>query len=267
MNSTLNSTRRFSECQQSTAPELIHDLQNLLHGIARQVGAVLGTIPEREPVWASLQDVRDACREAKNLCHVIHHDLCASPMQRLSLRELVEDMCPLLQREIPKTATFHWVPYPHPLWVAGNREKLKRALLILVENAAEALTDGIGSVTIHSGVTEPCELHPDPRSWRSSIRSEHYAYVEVLDSGCGMDEPVVQGLFERPYSTKGAGRGLGLLSVQDIVAEHHGRLELRSDPGCGTTVRMLFPYSTRANEADSDDCRGTDVPAPGHSMR
>lgn len=256
---TEDSHSRFIPCQPSPATpdsddvdairlcsaEVVHDLKNLLLGIDLMVASALRTMPQ-QPARECLEDVHGACREAGDLCRMMLNGAPASPRRQFSLGELVEEMSPLLQQTIPDTAAFQRIAHPHPVLVAGDRSQLKRAVLNLVKNAGEALPEGVGSVTIRVGVTELSDLDFLPDDRPSTVRAGHYAWLEVSDSGCGMDAATLDGLFERPGSTKDSGHGLGLLSVQAIVAEHRGLIEVSSERDRGTSFRILLPASPAA---------------------
>ena len=65
--------------------------------------------------------------------------------------------------------------------------------------------------------------------------------LEITDNGIGIDPEVRRRLFEPYFSTKSSGTGLGLAIVLRAVEGHHGRVEVDSEPGRGTTIRILLP--------------------------
>ncbi|HJQ19105.1 MAG TPA: ATP-binding protein [Gemmatimonadaceae bacterium] len=112
--------------------------------------------------------------------------------------------------------------------VRGIAGELREALLNLVQNALDAMQTG-GTLGIHTDVTNDTIL------------------LEVSDSGIGMSAEVRERAFEPFFTTKGQmGTGLGLAEVYGIVKRHRGEVELESEQGRGTTVRMRFPRATVA---------------------
>jgi len=112
----------------------------------------------------------------------------------------------------------------------------------LITNASDALGESPGSITLRTGRTD------DPRA---GLGTHDFVFLEVSDTGCGMDTGTLQRIFDPFFSTKFTGRGLGLAAVMGIVESHHGHIRIRTGPGEGTTFRILFP----AVEAGPDDER------------
>src|SRR5262249_17121799 len=112
--------------------------------------------------------------------------------------------------------------------------QMQQTILNLVLNARDAMPGG-GRITL---VTQNCRNE-------SAAKSREVAAVEfsVSDTGCGMDEETRTHIFEPFFSTKGPGRGtgLGLATVHNIVAQHHGTIQVESMLGSGTRVVVRLP--------------------------
>jgi len=111
----------------------------------------------------------------------------------------------------------------------------------LVTNAAEAIGEQPGIVTLRTGVQECDQEYLQRSRLEEKPPAGSYVFVEVHDTGCGMDESTLERMFEPFFTTKFTGRGLGMAAVQGIVRAHHGAIIVDSQPGRGTTVRVLFP--------------------------
>ena len=111
-----------------------------------------------------------------------------------------------------------------PAVVLAAPAALKRALVHLIFNAIQALDDTGGTVQVQ--VT----------------READEARCEIIDDGCGMSADVVKQSRELFFTTRpGSGKGLGLSLAEAILRQHGGDLQMRSSPGCGTTVSIYLP--------------------------
>jgi signal transduction histidine kinase len=114
--------------------------------------------------------------------------------------------------------------------VACITSQINQVLVNLLVNAAQAI-DGQGVITVRSGVQAA------------------QVWLEVSDTGCGMPPEVQKRIFEPFYTTKavGKGTGLGLSITWEIISRHHGRIEVESVVGKGTTFRMTLPLHREAS--------------------
>jgi signal transduction histidine kinase/ActR/RegA family two-component response regulator len=136
----------------------------------------------------------------------------------------------------------------------GQESEIREALTNLIINAVDAVPKS-GVIIIRTRtIEEPC----------GQVRNGAAKSVifEVADNGAGMDEATRRRCLEPFFSTKGRrGTGLGLAMVYGVLQRHEGRIEIESEPGLGTTIRLIFPVgqNLRADHAtDADQQR----PAP-----
>jgi signal transduction histidine kinase len=105
----------------------------------------------------------------------------------------------------------------------GDREKLKQVVINLVVNAVEAMKEGGGTLTAH--------VQCDPTR----------VLVAIEDSGVGIEPQHLESVFDPFFTTKEAGTGLGLSIVRKIVDQHAGEVQIESERGKGTKVRVWIP--------------------------
>lgn len=142
-----------------------------------------------------------------------------------------------------------------------DRAQIQQIILNLIINASESLGDNLGSIQINTGA-EYCSLDQLNQSpWNEAALPGKYAYIEVIDSGCGMDPSVLAHLFEPFYTTKFAGRGLGLSAVIGIVKRHKGVIFVESQLNKGTKFKILFPIMESKNNEQAINVN--DIPQSG----
>jgi signal transduction histidine kinase len=124
--------------------------------------------------------------------------------------------------------------------IFGRADALQEAVLELVRNAAEALEDG-GVISLATGTVDASRAFLASAFFDDGLPAGRYAYVEVSDTGRGMDAATIARMFDPGFSTRSPERGLGLPQVLGIVREHPGAEQVYSKPDIGTTVRILIP--------------------------
>jgi signal transduction histidine kinase len=222
---------------------LLHDLKNLHTTILGNARILQRELREAGSLRERADSLVGAARSAADLIHKLCEGAEAAPESRrlLDLSSLVRGAEPLLRAALPENVLLDFDLANDAATVAACPESTRRVLLELVVNAVEAIGDAAGRVTVRTGhalvaarelaeIVATTPLAPGPHAW-----------LEVRDDGGGIDPATRARLFERGFSTKGAGRGCGLGQVLEILAQHRAGLRVRSRSGVGSTFRILLP--------------------------
>ena len=233
---------------------IAHDFNNLLTTILGQADLTLMDLPRDRPPRESVARIRDAAHRAAELTNQLlaYAGRGQVKVQPLSLSQLVQDMGELLKVSVSKKAEFDQdLARTLPL-VEGDTPQITQVILNLITNASDALEDGTGKITIRTG-TAKIHGREDPDAYPTGAPPEgEYVYLEVVDTGSGMDAATKTRMFDPFYTTRVTGRGLGLAAVLGIVRAHGGSVRVESDPGRGTTFRVLFPAHKRTTQTGDE---------------
>ncbi len=130
--------------------------------------------------------------------------------------------------------------------IDANTTQLRQVLMNLVINASEAIGDTSGTIRVVTGWQMCDQAYFGDASVGNTLPDGRYVFLEVSDTGSGMTEETRTKLFDPFYSTKFAGRGLGMATVSGIARGHMAAIKLTSELGKGSCFRVLFPASTSA---------------------
>jgi len=129
--------------------------------------------------------------------------------------------------------------------VRGNAPQIRQVVMNLVLNASEAIGDTQGVITVTAAqVSGGRDLAPNNAT---DLTPGEYVRIEVSDTGCGMTEELRAKIFDPFFSTKFAGRGLGLAVVQGIVRDLGGAINIVSAPSQGTAFQVLLPAAPKGD--------------------
>ncbi len=228
---------------------IAHDFNNLLTTILGNADLALEELPPASPLRTYLREIKDTSVRAADLCRqmLAYSGRGRFVIETISLREVVQEMLQLLRTSISRKAQFHLHLAEALPPLRGDATQLRQVVMNLVINASEALGDHCGSITVSTGVATCSTEELREGCQGGTLPAGRYVWLEVSDTGCGMDEATRQRAFEPFFTTKFTGRGLGLSAVLGIVRRHQGALLLRSQPGSGTTFRVLFPACPAAS--------------------
>jgi signal transduction histidine kinase len=159
-----------------------------------------------------------------------------------TVNKLVEDTMPALRRAVAPSVSVVADLCEPAIAVEMDATQMQMVLAAIVTNAAEAMS-GDGIIRLRS------ENFTVPAGGTNSVLGvEHGTYVRLCieDSGRGMDETTKRRMFEPFFSTKFQGRGLSMAAVLGIIKNHHGWIDVDTEPGRGTTVQINLPAAKPA---------------------
>jgi len=132
--------------------------------------------------------------------------------------------------------------------IEADTSQLQQVVVNLVTNGTEAYEEEIGTVSVRTDIVEVDDAYFEGSFYSQIPKSGTYALLEVQDSGCGIDEETLPCIFDPFFSTKFAGRGLGLSAVLGIVHSHHGAIRVISAVNRGSTFQVLLPIIDDTND-------------------
>lgn len=130
--------------------------------------------------------------------------------------------------------------------IKGDPDQIQRLVINIVTNASEAIGDNNGQVTIKTGVMDCDETFLNRSHLDKKPKPGPFVFLEVSDTGCGMDAETLHRILDPFFTTKFIGRGLGMAEVMGIVKGHDGAIIVDSEVGKGSTIRVLFPVFEKA---------------------
>ena len=221
---------------------IAHDFNNLLTIVLAGTDHALRTLGDNAPSAEPLHEVRRAAYHAGNLAHqmLAYSGHGSAPARAIDLVHLIRGLEPALlaaAKGVPLT-----VGLPEPLpWVVGDDTQLRQVVLNLTTNAAEAMHDRRGTLAITTTTATLTAAAIARMQFADNVVPGPFVVLEIRDDGTGMDAATQERIFEPYFSTKFAGRGLGLAVVRGTVRGHGGALTVESVLDRGTTIRVYLP--------------------------
>jgi len=239
----------YLEALSNMAAGVAHEIRNPLNSIRGFAQLVM----EQEQNETSKEYTKIILEEVERMNHIVQDMLDFSRQRQLTLlplsllkvmEELVRDM--QVDAKAAKVSLDILEPGEDLPNAMGNRAKLRQVFRNIVINAIQACKPG-GSVTIGFQPLVSQVVDPKTRSLDKTVVVREVV-VHVNDTGCGMSAEVMRKIFDPFYTQKEMGTGLGLSISQKIIEQHHGRIEVKSEIGVGSTFSVHFPAIKAAEE-------------------
>ncbi len=231
---------------------IAHDFNNILTAIIGNADLAILRINKESPAVDNLHRIEQAALRAADLAKqmLAYSGKGKFVIEHVSLNTLLEDMLQMLEVSISKKAVLRINPHKQLPTVAADATQLRQIIMNLVINASEAIGDKSGVIAITTGCME-CDRSYLKDVWLDeNLPGGSYVYLEIADTGCGMDRDTLGKLFDPFFTTKFTGRGLGMAAVMGIVRGHKGAIKVYSELNKGTTFKILLPASDRSDLSD-----------------
>lgn len=224
---------------------IAHDFNNLLTAILGNASlASLHVLPE-SPAFPAVEEIEKASSRAAEL---IEQMLAYAGKGRflilpINLSRIVDEMTHLLRTVVSKKATLRLEFADDLPMVSADATQLRQVIMNLITNASDALGEKSGVITIRTGVLYADQTYLQSTYIYENLPAGNYVYLEVSDTGCGMDQDTLHKIFDPFFTTKFHGRGLGLAAVLGIIRGHGGAIKIESELNRGTTFKILLPFT------------------------
>jgi two-component system cell cycle sensor histidine kinase/response regulator CckA len=242
---------------------IAHDFNNLLMAV---IGNLDLAILDLSPTSAARPYIDRALQATRRGADLTRQMLAYSGkgrfvITRMDLSELVRENTNLFRTAISRTVSMNLCLTGECSTIEADPGQVQQVIMNLITNASEAIGEKAGVITLTTGVQAFDAAYLSTSRLNEKPPAGRFAYVEVADTGCGMDEETKQRLFDPFFSTKFTGRGLGMSAVLGIVQGHKGAIIVESAVGRGSTIRVLFPAAEALSAAAASDSVGL----PGRS--
>ncbi|MDP9055602.1 MAG: response regulator [Acidobacteriota bacterium] len=227
---------------------IAHDFNNLLVGIMGGASFAADSLDKEHPVYPMLELVLRSSERAAYLTQQLlaYAGKIQLFLEPADISRITRDACDLARASIPDNVCLAIETGDHIPPIKTNAAQMQQVIVNLVINAAEAIGDHNGTVTVRTG-------HETVPPGQTNILGHELpagrcVAVEVADSGPGMDEHTQAQIFDPFFTTKFTGRGLGLAAVQGIVRSLGGAIRVVSAKGRGSSFKVLLPAEEQSTQ-------------------
>lgn len=240
---------------------IAHDFNNILMAIIGNADLALLKLAPESPLVTNLRQIEQSASRAADLAKqmLAYSGKGKFVIENLDLNRLLEDMLHMLKVSIARKAVLRLHLTPQLPAVEADATQMRQMITNLVINAAEAMEGEKGGIDIITGCMEWSRCGMPPGWLEENIDEGVYTYLQVADTGCGMDSETLGRIFDPFFSTKFTGRGLGMAAVLGIVRGHKGAIKVDSAPGKGATFTVLLPVACRGEGKSEGRDTGRDV--------
>jgi len=224
---------------------IAHDFNNLLTAILGNASLAMTKLEADSPVLNNISAIEKASFSAADLCKqmLAYSGKGQFVIKPVNLSELVDSMGKLIHVSLAKNVVLKLRLNQQLPAIDADVAQMQQIVLNLITNASEAIEENNGVISITTGVMLADADYLNGCISAGPLEPGRFVFLEVSDTGCGMDAETQKKIFDPFFTTKFTGRGLGMSAMLGIVKGHRGGLRIYSEPGEGTTIKITFPIS------------------------
>jgi PAS domain S-box-containing protein len=221
---------------------IAHDFNNILAAIMGYSELALLDLQIDSPMVTNLNEILKASQRAKDLIQQILSFSRQREFEKkpVDVVPIMKEAVKLLRATLPTTIEILQNFDPDPGRIQGDPTQIHQILMNLGTNAAYALGDKSGVLSIHM---QKCELNAESEAIHPDLHTGRYIKISIADNGPGIPKEMQDRIFEPFFTTKedGKGTGMGLAVVHGIVKSHGGAITVESNVGRGTRFDIFLP--------------------------
>ncbi len=224
---------------------IAHDFNNILYIILGNTELAMEEIPEWNPVYASIKEVKAASLRAVGIVRQLlsFSRKTTQEFKPIDAITIIKDTVKFLRSTIPSTIEIHTNIAARQLTVLADPIQIIQLLMNIATNASEAMeeTGGILEITVENETLK----EGSAKSYLELAKGD-YIKITLSDTGPGIEPEIIDQIFDPYFTTKeiGKGSGMGLAVVHGIVKGHNGAITVDSQSGKGATFTILLPVVT-----------------------
>ncbi len=237
----------------SLAGGIAHDFNNILFSIIGFTELTLENLSEQSMEKNNLNQVLIAANRAKEM---VQHILAFSRKtdsvkQAVKIQSILKEVLKLLKSSIPSTIEIKKNIDDKCGYVIADPVQIHQVIMNLATNAFHAMKDNGG---IMEFIINQENITIDDLAMHPNLEPGNYIAIIVKDTGKGINDEIIDKIFNPYFTTKrtGEGTGMGLSVVHGIVLDHGGDILVKSEPGKGSTFKIILPIAEKIKEIKHD---------------
>ncbi len=241
---------------------LAHDFNNLLTAILGNADLLLAELPAPATARPLVEQIQTASLRAAELTRqmLVFAGRGELATETLDLSVIVREMGQLLAASLSKKAELRLELAAGLPSIEADPAQLRQIVMNFILNASDAIGEQSGIIVVRTGRDGREQSFAPDFAIGAPPPGNATVFLEVEDSGCGIDTATLPRISDRFFTTTTIGRGLGLAATQGIILRHNGALRVRSRPGAGSVFRVVFPAKAGATAT-------APAPDPGATAR